>query len=207
MMSMLVRNLYAQWIDDKQAKIPRVACLPDCSVYVLVAETVTDDHHSCIWSQEVFPKLFMIPFQNQMLVDRGGFVSSHHDQFPPSAGIDPIAGSMELEIRLQVPVHDEVLGFHRRPRCARRILRTVSGHRPHPRDFPSVPLAIRRQCDILVQIMSLQQQVLIQSEDSVEPREEAPHKIPGFMLGLKAAYCAERLIHVSKHLHYRVLHL
>jgi len=150
----------------------------------------------------------MIPLENRMLVDRGGFVSPHHDQSPPAAtAIDPIAGSMELEIRLQVPVHYKVLGVRRRPRCASRILRTVSGHGPHPGDFPSVPLAIRRQCDILVQIMSLQQQVLIQSEDSVEPREEAPHKIPGFILGLKAAYCAERFIHVSKHLHYRVLHL
>jgi len=50
MMSILVRNLYAQRIDDEQAKIPRVARPPDCSVYVLVAETVTDDHHSRIGS-------------------------------------------------------------------------------------------------------------------------------------------------------------
>jgi len=31
MVSILVRNLYAQRIDDKQAKIPRVAGLPNCS--------------------------------------------------------------------------------------------------------------------------------------------------------------------------------
>lgn len=48
MVSILVRNLYAQRIDDKQAKIPRVAGLLDRSVYVLIAETVTDDHHSRI---------------------------------------------------------------------------------------------------------------------------------------------------------------
>jgi len=55
--------------------------------------------------------------------------------------------------------------------------------------------------------MSLQQQVLIQGEDSVEPNEEAAHKVPGFILWLKVAYCGKRFIHVSKHLHYRVLHL
>jgi hypothetical protein len=47
----------------------------------------------------------MIPFQNRMLVDGCGLVTSHDNQLASTASIDPIARSMQHEGWLQVPVH------------------------------------------------------------------------------------------------------
>ena len=69
MIAVIVRHFYVKRIDDKEPQIPRIRSLADHPVYVLVVKTVTNDHHSSIRSQQVVPKLLMVPFQNRMLAD------------------------------------------------------------------------------------------------------------------------------------------
>jgi hypothetical protein len=48
--TVFVRHFHAKRIGDKEPQIPRIRSLADYSVYVLVPETVANDHQSNIWS-------------------------------------------------------------------------------------------------------------------------------------------------------------
>jgi len=110
---------------------------------------------------------------------------------------------VKLEIRLGSGL-DLIFGIwewnpsRARPRVA---IKSFGGREtPHTRKLHSIQSALGCQCDIvIVFVVVFKQQVLIESENGVEPREKRPYHPLLVLLEFEIVYPKECIVHVSEH--------
>src|SRR2546425_9205807 len=88
--AILVCHVHAKWIDDKQLQSAAIRTIADSAVNVLVAKTVANDHQSRVRLRQIFCELLLIPLENRVLLDSGGFIASHDEQCSSILLVNPI---------------------------------------------------------------------------------------------------------------------